>query len=66
MTVQLRYHLEDTAILRYTLPDSFSDDNKDILFVAKCGIYRLMTNDHPSLSELYKIRYNYIVVESIM
>ncbi|OLS18820.1 MAG: hypothetical protein HeimC2_44020 [Candidatus Heimdallarchaeota archaeon LC_2] len=58
MTVQLRYNLEDTAILRYTLPDSFSDETKDILFLAKCGIYRLMTNDHPSLSELYKIRYN--------
>ncbi|OLS27844.1 MAG: hypothetical protein HeimC2_10400 [Candidatus Heimdallarchaeota archaeon LC_2] len=62
MTIHLRYHLQDTAILKYTLPKSINgslpDDDKDILFLAKCGIYRLMTNDHPSLSELYKIRFN--------
>ncbi|MCE7736088.1 MAG: hypothetical protein GPJ54_14495, partial [Candidatus Heimdallarchaeota archaeon] len=52
------YHQKDTAVLRYSFFDSDSDKEQDILFLAKCGIFRLMVDDHPSLSELYKIRYN--------
>ena len=57
MTVQLKYQ-KDSALLRYTMPDSTSTNQKEFLFLAKCGLYRLMDDEHPSLTELYKIRYN--------
>lgn len=55
MTVQLKHRFLDTAILRFCDPDS---KDEDVLFTAKCGIINLMDADHPSLSELYKIRFN--------
>ncbi|MHA2031500.1 MAG: hypothetical protein ACW99Q_19150, partial [Candidatus Kariarchaeaceae archaeon] len=44
--------------MKFRFPRTISKGQNDLFLGAKCGIVRLMDNEHPSLSELYKIRYD--------